>query len=75
VARAIAAGPQLLLADEPTGQLDQANGALLIDRLLDWRDRSGGALVLATHDERAAARMSRVWRMHHGELDTHCAKA
>jgi ABC-type lipoprotein export system ATPase subunit len=69
VARAVVIEPQLVLADEPAGQLDHANGLLLIDRLLAWLKRSAGALVVATHDEHIAARMGRVWRINHGHLD------
>lgn len=68
MARAIAARPQLLLADEPTGQLDQATGRALIDGLLGWLAGSEIALVIATHDLAIAERMDRVWRMDHGRL-------
>lgn len=68
VARAIAARPQLLLADEPTGQLDKATGRALIDGLLSWLAGSRTALVIATHDLAIAERMDRVWRMDHGHL-------
>lgn len=68
MARAIAAHPQLLLADEPTGQLDQATGRTLIDGLLGWLAGSQTALVIATHDLAIAERMDRVWRMDHGRL-------
>ena len=68
MARAIAARPQLLLADEPTGQLDQATGRALLDGLLGWLAGSRTALVIATHDLAIAERMDRVWRMDHGRL-------
>jgi putative ABC transport system ATP-binding protein/lipoprotein-releasing system ATP-binding protein len=68
MARAIAGTPQLLLADEPTGQLDHDTGTLLLDQVLAWQRRSGAALVIATHDEAVARRMSQVWRMDHGRL-------
>jgi ABC-type lipoprotein export system ATPase subunit len=73
VARAVATGPRLVLADEPTGQLDRANSALLIQRLLGWLNISNGSLVLATHDASVAMRMSRIWRMHHGRIETNGA--
>lgn len=57
VARALAARPLLLLADEPTGQLDRATGAHLMDVLLTAADRSGAALVVATHDPTIADRL------------------
>jgi putative ABC transport system ATP-binding protein len=68
MARATAGTPQLLLADEPTGQLDHVTGTLLLDRVLEWQRRSGAALVIATHDEAVAGRMEQVWHMDHGHL-------
>ncbi|RDJ04220.1 ABC transporter ATP-binding protein [Rhizobium grahamii] len=70
VARAVATNPQLIVADEPTGQLDQAGSTRLIDRLLTWGRQSGSAIVIATHDERVAAKMNRVWRMRHGKFES-----
>ena len=75
LARAIVIEPQLVLADEPTGQLDHVNGLVLIDRLLSWSKRSSGALVVATHDEHVAARMGQVWRINHGHLDAGAGRA
>ena len=69
VARAVATNPQLIVADEPTGQLDQAGGAQLVDRLLAWGRQSGSAILIATHDERVAAKMNHVWRMRHGKFE------
>ncbi|MFW8588759.1 ABC transporter ATP-binding protein [Rhizobium beringeri] len=69
VARAVSTNPQLIVADEPTGQLDQAGAALLVDRLLAWGRQSGSAIVIATHDERVAAKTNRVWRMRHGKFE------
>jgi predicted ABC-type transport system involved in lysophospholipase L1 biosynthesis ATPase subunit len=68
MARAMAARPQLLLADEPTGQLDRLTGRALIDCLLEWLADSRTALVIATHDPAVAERMAAVWRMDHGHL-------
>jgi putative ABC transport system ATP-binding protein/lipoprotein-releasing system ATP-binding protein len=68
MARAMAARPRLLLADEPTGQLDQATGRALIDGLFAWLAESRTALVLATHDPAVAGRMDQIWRMEHGRL-------
>jgi predicted ABC-type transport system involved in lysophospholipase L1 biosynthesis ATPase subunit len=70
MARAMAARPQLLLADEPTGQLDQVTGRALIDSLLDWLAGSPTALVLATHDLAVAERTNQLWRMDHGRLSS-----
>jgi lipoprotein-releasing system ATP-binding protein len=68
VARAMAVRPQLLLADEPTGQLDQATGKALLDCLLEWLAGSPTALVVATHDPVVAERLKGIWRMDHGHL-------
>jgi predicted ABC-type transport system involved in lysophospholipase L1 biosynthesis ATPase subunit len=68
MARAMAVRPQLFLADEPTGQLDQSTGKALIDCLLEWIAGSRTALVIATHDPAVAERMEDVWRMDHGHL-------
>lgn len=68
LARAMATRPQLLLADEPTGQLDRATGQGLVDCLLEWLGDTGATLVLATHDPSVADRMERVWTMDHGHL-------
>jgi putative ABC transport system ATP-binding protein len=59
IARAFAAGPQLLLADEPTGNLDGETGRAVIDRLFAEHARLGTALLLITHDAELAARCER----------------
>ncbi|WP_237353378.1 ABC transporter ATP-binding protein [Rhizobium phaseoli] len=69
-ARAIVTNPELIVADEPTGQLDQAGAAILVDRLLAWGQRTGSAVIIATHDERVAAKMNRIWRMRHGKFES-----
>ena len=68
VARALVTGPQLILADEPTGQLDSGNAQHLMDVLLSACDRSGAALVIATHDPAIAGRLEQVWQMSRGVL-------
>lgn len=68
LARASAGRPQLLLADEPTGNLDQANGAAIMDMLFGLRDRHGATLVMVTHAPELAARADRVVRMADGRL-------
>ena len=59
LARAFASRPRLLLADEPTGNLDQATGEAVMDLLFELRAKSGATLLLITHDPHLAARCSR----------------
>ncbi|MFJ9948351.1 ABC transporter ATP-binding protein [Kitasatospora sp. NPDC091207] len=68
VARALALRPKLILADEPTGQLDGATGRHVIDVLLGAAHRTGAALVVSTHDPAVAARLRERWQMHEGRL-------
>ena len=68
VARAFVARPRLLLADEPTGNLDQANGRAVIDLLFRLRAEAGATLLLITHDLALAAHCDRVVRMDDGRL-------
>lgn len=68
VARALINRPEILLADEPTGSLDAKNADLLLDLLLDINAKYGVTLILATHSERIAERMDRVYRMESGVL-------
>jgi ABC-type lipoprotein export system ATPase subunit len=68
VARALVGAPALILADEPTGQLDRLNGAAVIDVLLAAAEHSGAALVIATHDPLVAERLPERWEMHSGRL-------
>lgn len=68
LARAFAPEPKLLLADEPTGNLDMATGASIIELMFALNRESGTTLVLVTHDEALAARCSRVLRMNAGQL-------
>jgi ABC-type lipoprotein export system ATPase subunit len=70
VARALAGEPRLILADEPTGQLDRASGAAVVDVLLVAAAHAGAALVVTTHDPRVAERLPDVWEMHSGRLTT-----
>jgi putative ABC transport system ATP-binding protein/lipoprotein-releasing system ATP-binding protein len=71
VARALAGEPSLILADEPTGQLDRTNGAAVVDVLLAASEHAGSALVVSTHDLTVAARLPERWEMHSGEIETH----
>jgi len=68
VARVLAGRPRLILADEPTGQLDHATGAGVVEALLEAADRVSAALVLATHDPAVAERLPQRWEMVDGEL-------
>jgi ABC-type lipoprotein export system ATPase subunit len=68
LARAIASRPRLILADEPTGQLDRNTARQVIDALLASLEGTDAALVIATHDLEVAQRMRHVWTMDHGEL-------
>ncbi|MEO8643364.1 ABC transporter ATP-binding protein [Pseudomonas sp.] len=68
MARAIVGEPKLILADEPTGQLDQASGHVLLDALFKHLAGSDCALLIATHDPVVAARMLIHWQMEHGQL-------
>jgi len=70
VARVLAQNPRLILADEPTGQLDSRNAAHLITVLLRTAIQIQATLVVATHDPGVAARLDHQWRMRDGRLDT-----
>jgi len=70
VARALAGRPKLILADEPTGQLDRLNAAVVVDALLDAAGETGAALVVATHDPLVSERLTRVWDLRDGALAT-----
>ncbi len=69
LARAAAPRPAILLADEPTGNLDSANGAAIMDLIFSLRDRHGATLVLVTHAPELAARCDRVVRLVDGRID------
>jgi putative ABC transport system ATP-binding protein len=68
LARAIATGPAILLADEPTGNLDYTTGAEILDLLWDSAERLGQTIVLVTHDARAAAYADRVLVVRDGQI-------
>jgi putative ABC transport system ATP-binding protein len=68
LARAVALGPELLLADEPTGNLDSATGEQIIALLLALNRRRGSTLVLVTHDDALAGRADRVVKLHDGRI-------
>jgi putative ABC transport system ATP-binding protein len=69
LARAAAPRPRILLADEPTGNLDEANGRAIMDLLFDLRDRHGATLIMVTHAPELAARCDRVIGLRDGRLD------
>ena len=68
LARASVTRPKILLADEPTGNLDGANGAAIMDLLFGLRDKHGATLVLVTHSNALAARCDRVVRLADGRI-------
>jgi putative ABC transport system ATP-binding protein len=68
LARALATGPAILLADEPTGNLDYTTGTEILDLLWDSADRLGQTIILVTHDARAAAYADRVLVVRDGEV-------
>jgi len=69
VARALATRPALVLADEPTGNLDEAIADVVLEEFLRLVRHEGSAALIATHNERLAARMDRVVRLHDGVLE------
>ncbi|HEU4820791.1 MAG TPA: ABC transporter ATP-binding protein [Qipengyuania sp.] len=69
VARALANKPELVLADEPTGNLDEKTADKVLDQFLMLVRGTGSAALIATHNERLAARMDRVVRLHEGVLE------
>ena len=69
VARALANRPKLVLADEPTGNLDEHTADKVLEQFLQLVRGQGSAALIATHNERLAARMDRVVRLHDGVLE------
>jgi putative ABC transport system ATP-binding protein len=68
IARALIWSPGLLLADEPTGNLDSRTGAAILDLLLDLRAQRGTTILLATHDPVVASRCDRLVRLQDGDV-------
>jgi putative ABC transport system ATP-binding protein len=69
LARALCPRPSLLIADEPTGNLDEATGSLIVDLIFDLPARRGATLALVTHDAALAARCDRVIRLRSGKVE------
>jgi putative ABC transport system ATP-binding protein len=70
IARAFVSRPKLLLADEPTGNLDAATGAQVIELLFELNRENGATLLLVTHDEALTRRCDRVLRLAGGRLES-----
>lgn len=68
IARAFAPAPRLILADEPTGNLDATTGGQIIDLMFEINQQQGTTLIMVTHDEAIARRCDRVLRMQGGQL-------
>ena len=68
IARATAPGPDLIFADEPTGNLDAATGSAILDLLFERRKQAGATLLVITHDPALAARCERVLEMQDGRI-------
>ena len=68
IGRAIAGGPKLILADEPTGNLDENTSDLVFDLLISMARESGAGLLVVTHSKRLARRADRQLRLSHGHL-------
>ena len=68
LARAFAPDPRLVLADEPTGNLDAATGQQVIEMMFELNEKRGKTLILVTHDEAIAARCGRILRIQSGRL-------
>ena len=69
LARALAPNPAILIADEPTGNLDETTGSEIIDLLFAGHAQRGTTLVLVTHDAALAARCDRVVRLRSGRIE------
>jgi putative ABC transport system ATP-binding protein len=71
LARALANDPELILADEPTGNLDESTGAQIIDLLLVQRARRGSTLIMVTHDLALASKCDAIVRLRSGQVEDH----
>ncbi|HRK24224.1 MAG TPA: ATP-binding cassette domain-containing protein, partial [Beijerinckiaceae bacterium] len=75
LARALAPEPAILVADEPTGNLDEATGRQIIDLMFALRRERGATLILVTHDMALAGRCDRTIRLRSGEIVIGTAQA
>jgi putative ABC transport system ATP-binding protein len=75
LARAMVTGPRLLLADEPTGNLDQDTGGMVIELMFNLARKRGAAVLLITHDRSLAAKADRLLMMNHGQLSENVKEA
>src|SRR5918998_526011 len=73
LARALAPNPAILVADEPTGNLDESTGKQIIELLFAGHEERGTTLILVTHDPALAARCDRVLRLRSGRIDSDAA--
>lgn len=71
VIRALINEPSLLLADEPTGSLDEKNARELMQLLADVNKKTGTALIVVTHADRIAQKMQKIYRLTNGKLSSH----
>jgi putative ABC transport system ATP-binding protein len=69
IGRALAARPRLILADEPTGNLDEATGDAVLNLMLSLVSETGAALLMATHSQRLAGRLDRRLHLHAGRFE------
>ncbi len=69
MARALVVEPAILIADEPTGNLDESTGAQIVDLMFTAQKNRGTTLVLVTHDPSLAARCDRMIRVRSGEIE------
>ena len=69
MARALMNNPELILADEPTGNLDDANTQIILDLLFELRDRDGVSVLLITHEKNIAERSDTILEIKNGTID------
>jgi putative ABC transport system ATP-binding protein len=74
IARSLINNPQIILADEPTGNLDSENGRKIVELLCQLNEDKGLTLVLVTHDDKIASKSNRIIRMKDGRIDNENSK-